>query len=207
MTDDPLFFVLVFSSEDAGENRIEVAVKALSEQHVISLASHFAEDGRGAIAISQSGDHLVAGGDNVEIVARFGDVPEGWTFGRTPITSKEHASLPVSTRSDTLGMAQSLGTLIATQAQILREGSMLSRAIASLVIIALAVGGGSLVALAKGEQREARLVEMARPACSHSGIENKELRGLVKQELRTGLSKQHVLYAVLDLCQANLRES
>ncbi len=203
MTDDPLFFVLVFSSEDAGENRIEVAVKALSEQHVISLASHFAEDGRGAIAISQSGDQ----GDNVEIVARFGDVPEGWTFGRTPITSKEHASLPVSTRSDTLGMAQSLGTLIATQAQILREGSMLSRAIASLVIIALAVGGGSLVALAKGEQREARLVEMARPACSHSGIENKELRGLVKQELRTGLSKQHVLYAVLDLCQANLRES
>jgi hypothetical protein len=213
MTDFPQFYVVVFSRAEASEIRIEATMTALSERHAASLASHFAGDGQGAIAFSQSGDPSVGGGKNVKVLARLGDVlPHGpifWALERTPGYASVHANPLARTGpvTNTLRIALSRVMLFAArQGQILRQGSSLSRAIASLVAVALAVSGGSLVALAKGAKREARLMEMARPVCSRSDIENKQLRRLVRHNLHDGLSKKHVFYVVASLCQANSRE-
>jgi hypothetical protein len=55
------------------------------------------------------------------------------------------------------------------------------------------------------EQRESRLMEMARPACIHAGTTNKELRRLVESEFAFGTSKEHALHAVVALCQVSSR--
>jgi hypothetical protein len=54
-------------------------------------------------------------------------------------------------------------------------------------------------------QREARLMEMARPACAHSGITNDELRHAVRGELEAGTNKKDALSNVVTLCQAKPR--
>jgi hypothetical protein len=213
MADFPQFFVVVFSRTGANEIQIEAAMKALSEQHATSLASLFAGDGQGAVACSQSGDPAVAGGYNVQILARFGDVlpdsPTFWALRGTLGSTSALANPLARTRPliNTLRIAgSSIKLFAARQGQMLLQGSRLSRAFALVVAVALAVAGGSLVALAKGAQREARLVEMTRPVCSQSDIENRQLRRLVRHELHVGLSKRHVFYVVASLCQANSRE-
>ncbi len=212
MADFPQFFVVVFSRTEANEIQIGAAMRALNERHAASLGSHFVGDGQGAIAFSRSGDRSVARGENVKILAQFGDaLPDGpniWAPG-TPGSASVRANPLAKKRpvTNALRIARSrIVSFAARQRQFLQERSRLSHAMASLVTVAFAVSGGSLVALAKGAQREARLVEMARPACSHSDIENKTLRWLVRHELHAGLSKEHVLYAVASLCQANSRE-
>jgi hypothetical protein len=54
-------------------------------------------------------------------------------------------------------------------------------------------------------QRVARLMDMARPACIHSGITNEELHEVVTHALVGGSSKKDALRAVVTLCQTKLR--
>jgi hypothetical protein len=54
-------------------------------------------------------------------------------------------------------------------------------------------------------QRVARLMEMARPACNHSGITNEELHDLVWHEVEAGTNKKDALRAVVIRCQTKLR--
>jgi hypothetical protein len=58
---------------------------------------------------------------------------------------------------------------------------------------------------AKAAQREARLMEMARPECIHSGVTNRELRHLVRGEIEAGTEEQEAVRSVVTLCQAKLR--
>ncbi|MBV8428144.1 MAG: hypothetical protein JOZ88_12965 [Hyphomicrobiales bacterium] len=58
---------------------------------------------------------------------------------------------------------------------------------------------------ARAAQREARLVEMARPDCIHSGVTNKELRHLVRGEVDIGANEREALRSVVTLCQAKQR--
>jgi hypothetical protein len=48
-------------------------------------------------------------------------------------------------------------------------------------------------------------MEMARPACIHSGITNEEFHQLVRNEVETGTSKKDALRTIVALCQAKLR--
>jgi hypothetical protein len=76
----------------------------------------------------------------------------------------------------------------------------------SLVAVTLSLSGGAmLIITAKAGQRESRLMEMARPACTHTAITNEELRRLVRNEYYTGTDKQNTLRSVVALCQANPR--
>ena len=84
--------------------------------------------------------------------------------------------------------------------RFLWEGVAIPRALAMLVVAALGVAGGSLVVSADAH-RVARLVEIARPACLHLGIQNKDLRRIVRQELRAGSSTEDIVHAITSACQ------
>jgi hypothetical protein len=64
---------------------------------------------------------------------------------------------------------------------------------------------GVFDATAGAAQRVARIMEMARPACDHTGITNEELHDLVRQEVEAGTSKGDAVRTVVTLCQAKLR--
>jgi hypothetical protein len=85
------------------------------------------------------------------------------------------------------------------------EGVVIPRALAMLVLAALGVSAGSLVASADAH-RVARLVEIARPFCLHLGLQNKDLRRIVRHELRAGSSTEDVVRAITSTCQAISRE-
>jgi len=76
-----------------------------------------------------------------------------------------------------------------------------SVSIAAALISALWVG----VLTAKASQKEARLVEMARPDCIHSGVTNKELRHLVRGEMEAGTDERETVRSVVTICQAKSR--
>jgi hypothetical protein len=58
---------------------------------------------------------------------------------------------------------------------------------------------------ARAAQREARLVEMARPDCIHSGVTNKELRHLIRGKVDAGRDEKEAVRSVVNLCQAKQR--
>ncbi|SDR41488.1 hypothetical protein SAMN05444161_3682 [Rhizobiales bacterium GAS191] len=60
-------------------------------------------------------------------------------------------------------------------------------------------------ATAGAAQRVSRLMEMARPACIHSGITNEELHDLVERELEASASKKDAFRAVVTRCQGKPR--
>jgi hypothetical protein len=66
MTSVPQFFVVVFSRTQA-TIRTDATIKAFSERHARFLASHFAGEKLGAVALSQRGD-------NINVVGQFGGV-------------------------------------------------------------------------------------------------------------------------------------
>jgi hypothetical protein len=215
MTDIPLFFVVAFSRIEVSELRAEVAIKALSEKHAASLASHFVGERRGAVAFSQTVDVSTAETGDAKILTRFGDVPDDRTLlrrfgnvsasGRLGITSAPALSFVRS-----MPVAHSLKRVLsrimpfaAERERRPRQGPRYSLAIASLVAAAIAASGSAtLVITASAAQRQARLVEMARPACDQSGTTNEELHRLARHEYRAGASKQGALRAVVALCLA-----
>jgi hypothetical protein len=65
MADVPRFFVVVFSRTEGKKIRAEAAIRAFSERHARFLASHFAGEKLGAVALSRRGN-------NFNVVAQFG---------------------------------------------------------------------------------------------------------------------------------------
>ncbi|SED75989.1 hypothetical protein SAMN05444161_3935 [Rhizobiales bacterium GAS191] len=222
MADIPLFFVVAFSRAETSGLRAEVAIKVFSKQHAASLASQLAGQGRGAVVFSQAGGPSTAGRADVKILARFGDVPDDrtlyfrlgdlWASRRAGITTASAAPFPRSMPAmPRLRGLWSRPIPFAVQRKRspkegsregARQGPRYSRAIAWLAVAAIATSGSSaLVIVARGAQREARLVEMARPACDHAGITNEELHRLVKYGYRSGASKKEALQTVISLCR------
>jgi hypothetical protein len=72
------FLVLAFSRTEEHEFRAEAAIKALSKEHARSAAAHLADYGRGTVAFSIAGEPSGAEWEDPEIIARFGDLPDGW---------------------------------------------------------------------------------------------------------------------------------
>jgi hypothetical protein len=202
MGDIPQFFVVAFSRTEAEDIRIEAVMKASSKSHAAMMASHLANWTQGVVAYARLTKHGAEGGERLEILAKFGDpLPADssfWTIGQ----SRDRAS----TRGNSLQVLSLWAWLRAgLNARLLWQDVVIPRASALLVVAALIVSGGSLVALA-GANRVARLVEIARPACLHLGIQNKDLRRIVRHALRAGSSTKDVVYAITSACQAISQE-
>jgi hypothetical protein len=213
MASIPSFFVVAFSRTKAREFRAEMAMTALSEQHAVSLVSHLAGEGGGAVSFSKTGDASTAGRAETKILARFGDLPDDGTLlrqfgdicappGRPDIMSAS-AQPVVRPRPLAHWLMSALSRILPFAAQrekCSQEGPRYSLAIAWVVAGLIAASGSSLLAIsARAAQREARLVEMARPYCDHTGTKNEELHQLVRGEFEAGASKKDALRAVITL--------
>ncbi|MBV9519480.1 MAG: hypothetical protein JO068_15320 [Hyphomicrobiales bacterium] len=212
------FFALAFSRTDKGKARAEAALRALNEEHAISMAAHFEGDGRGAVALAKSGDPPVPTGEGVEILARFGDLPEDGlliptvseVLAATPSYVTQASGYPrpktALARRWRISRWRSSSKFTDKHPPIFAQAHRRSLMMTSLVAVALSLSGGAmLIITAKAGQRESRLMEMARPACTHTAITNEELRRLVRNEYNTGTDKQNTLRSVVALCQANPR--
>lgn len=212
------FFALAFSRTDKGEARAEAAIRALNEEHAISLASHFEGDGRGAVALAKTGEPPVPMGEGVEILARFGEIPDDNLLFPSVTDALASTSSPLpqamarprakaGPRRDTrLGRWLRGVKFAQRRPPVVARAHRRSLAMTSLVVVTLSLSGGvMLIITAKAGQRESRLMEMARPACTHTAITNEELRRLVRNEYYTGTDKQNTLRSVVALCQANPR--
>jgi hypothetical protein len=219
MTDIPLFFVVAFSRSEASELRAEVTIKVPSRPHAASLASHLADGERGAIALSRAASPSTTGTRHLEILARFGDVPDDhtlhrqfgddWVPGRSGIAIASAAPFPRSMPQTQRQRDSRPRTLpIAAEAKPgPARARRYSRAPAWLAAAGVALcGSAALVIAANGAQREARLVELARPACEHMGATNEELHRLVKYGYQFGASKKEALHTVITLCQVISRK-
>jgi hypothetical protein len=82
-----------------------------------------------------------------------------------------------------------------------------SKALRWLTSVAAAIICGTWVfdVTALAALRESRLMEMARPACTHSAITNEELRNLVRHEVEGGASKKDALGTLVAVCRAKPR--
>jgi hypothetical protein len=212
------FFALAFSRTEEGGTRAEAAIRAFNEEHAISMAAHLEGEGRGAVALAKTGDPSNSAWNDVEILARFGDLPDDSVLSRKAsevwrAAPSYHAGAPASPIAKAAHAARALpsGWLNSMPFAVRREkivpgGRKRSFAMTSLVALGLSVlGGAMLIITAKAGQRESRMVEMARPACNHTAITNEELRRLVRNEYNTGTDKQNTLRSVVVLCQANPR--
>jgi hypothetical protein len=209
------FFALAFSRTEKGEPRAEAAIRALNEEHAISLASHLEGDGRGAVALAKAGELPIPIGEGVEILARFGDAPDDAVLIASVMDALASTSspFPPATRQRAAPHRDArLGRLLRAfefrQARppVAARAHRRSLMMTSLVAVTLSLSGGAmLIITAKAGQRESRLMEMARPACTHTAITNEELRRLVRNEYYTGTDKQNTLRSVVALCQANPR--
>jgi len=197
MGDAPQFFVVAFERTEGTDVRIEAVIKASSKRNAVTLASHFADRAQGVVAYARLTDPGAAAGEKVEVLAKFGDpLPDGssvWALGESRGSGTTRGILP-SMRSLRTRLRAVMNT------RFLWEGAAIPRAVAMLVVAALAVSGGLLVASADAH-RVARLMEIARPACLHLGIQNKDLRRIVRQELRAGSSTEDIVHAITSACQ------
>jgi hypothetical protein len=84
MADIPRFFVMVFARTVANRVRVVAVIKAISERHATSLASHFTGAEEGAIALSRLINSCQEGQD-ARVVSWFGGAaPESsnvWAVG------------------------------------------------------------------------------------------------------------------------------
>ncbi|SEF03834.1 hypothetical protein SAMN05519104_8013 [Rhizobiales bacterium GAS188] len=215
MADIPIFYMVAFSRTDWDELRAEVATKAYSEQHAASLASQFAGEGRGAVAFSQMGASAVAPGGDVEILARFGDVPDDrelhhWFSGVRASERRDTTSALANATARSAQVTRWPRSVLSRmmpfapkREQSPRQGRSYSLAMAWLVAVAIAASGSGILGItAWAAQREARLVEMAQPTCDHTGTTDKELHRLVRYGYRVGVSKKRAFRTVITLCLA-----
>ena len=219
MGDIQPFFVVVFSRSETGAFRAEAAMRAQSEWHAASLASHLLGEGRGAVAFSQTGYLGTPGPSGVErtpkleILARFGDVPDDQVllggFGRALTSSRpEGAAAPGGWIAYTLKAFRALKATFASALTLSRGERQVafrySPVLAWVFAIAVASSASGFLGLtALAAQREVRLVEMARPACDHTGTTNRELRHLVRAQYQAGVSKKEALASVVAHCLSN----
>ncbi|SEF03450.1 hypothetical protein SAMN05519104_7972 [Rhizobiales bacterium GAS188] len=199
----PPFFLVAFSRTEASELRADTAMKALNEQHAECLASHLVGNRGGAVAFSQMGDPSAAEIGDTKILARYGDVPDDRTllpgFGDVRASGCPGVmGAPAHPLARPIRVPQSLESVLSRLMPFTaewkrgpRQGRKYSLAIASLVAVAIAASGsGMLVITASAAHCKARLVEMAGPACDHTGTTNEELHRLVRHEYRVGASKK-----------------
>jgi hypothetical protein len=212
------FFALAFSRTEEGEARAEAAIKALDEEHAISMAARLGSGGRGAVALAKTDVLPVTAGQGLEILARFGEVPDDRVLIRrvSDVWASGHSyqsKLPVRQVANAGPTGRSLVRrwlnglpLAARRQEFVPRAYKRSLAMTWVVAVALSLSGGAmLIITAKAGQRESRLMEMARPACTHTAITNEELRRFVRNEYNTGTDKQNTLRTVVALCQANPR--
>jgi 8-oxo-dGTP pyrophosphatase MutT (NUDIX family) len=210
------FFALAFSRTEQGEARAEAAIRALNEEHAISIAAHFEGEGRGAVAFAKSGDASIPAWADAKILARFGDVPDDdllshrvsdvWASARSDLAGTLLPPATTPTAHSLPGRWLRSISLAARRDRLIVQGRKPSLAMTSFFVMGLALSGGAMLIIsAKAAQRESRLVEMARPACGHTAMTNEELHRLVRNEYNTGTDKQNTLRSVVALCQANLR--
>jgi hypothetical protein len=211
MATDTRFFAVALSYR-AGEPRVDVVIKAQSEQNAASLASHLVRQGGGAVAFAYSGDFASARPDDAAILARFGVVPDDRTlfgqfggFGtqlRRGVSNAPDHSTTKSRLACRLANPLPRRPSLAKERELSRgKNGRLSLAVAWMAAIAAALCASSLLVInARAAQREARLVEMARPTCDHSGVTNKELHHLVRSEFQAGVNKREAFYAVVEHC-------
>jgi hypothetical protein len=209
------FFAMALSYKKTGEPRADVVMKAHSEQNAASLASHMASEGGGSLAFSYEGDLSSARPGDATILARFGVVPDDRTlfrrfdgFGKPGQAGvSDPAGDSPTTKSSRASRLASLLTAIWPLAQEREprgwKGRRLSLAIAWMVALVAASSSSTLLVIsARAAQREARLVEMARPACDHAGITNRELHHLVRSEYGSKITKKDALNAVVERCMS-----
>ncbi len=203
------FFAMALSYKKTGEPRANVVIKAHSEQNAASLASHLAADGGGSVAFSCKGEN--AQPDDATILARFGVVPDDRTFLRrfaglgksAKPRGPNEGDEPIAQGRGSSGLlhfVRSLWQAALERALARSERRRLSWAIVGVVLFAVASGSILVLVAARAAQREARLVEMARPACDHAGLTNRELHRLVRSEYQAGADKKDAFYAVLERC-------
>ena len=153
MDDAPQFFVVAFARTEARDVRIEAVIKASSKHNAATLASHLADRAQGVVAYARLTDPGAAAGEKVEVLAKFGDPsPDGsivWAFGESRGSGTTRGISP---------LMRSLRTRLQAvmNTRFLWEGAVIPRALAMLVVAALGVSGGSLVASADAH-RVARL--------------------------------------------------
>jgi hypothetical protein len=197
MGDASQFFVVAFERTEARDVRIDAVIKASSEHNAVTLASHFADRAQGVVAYARLTDPGAAAEEKVELLAKFGDpLPDGssvWALGESRGSETARGISP---------LMRSLRTRLRAvmNPHFLWEGVVIPRALAMLVAVALGVSGGSLVASA--DARVARLMEIVRPVCLHPGIQNKDLRRIVRHKLRAGSSTEDIVHAITSACQA-----
>jgi hypothetical protein len=156
------------------------------------------------VAYARSADPGAKGREKIEVLAKFGNsLPDGssvWAIGE---------SRPLASSRGNSPQAPSLRARLRAgrNAHFIWKDVVIPRALAVLFVAALGASAGSLAALAGKAHRLVRLVEIARPACLHVALENKDLHRIVRHELRTGSSTKYVVSAVTSLCQAISRES
>ncbi|SDR59457.1 hypothetical protein SAMN05519103_06427 [Rhizobiales bacterium GAS113] len=211
------FLVLAFSRTEEYEFRAEAAIKALSKEHARSAAAQLADHGRGTVAFSIAGEPSTAKWEDPEVIARFGDLPDDCALHQelSRVWSTERAEgNGALARPLANGMALSLRRRLwssaipisGRQQRSVLGSSKRSLVIAGSIAVGLATSGSvMLIRTASAAQREARLMEMARPVCIHSGITNDELRHAVRGELEAGTNKKNALRTIVTLCQANAR--
>jgi hypothetical protein len=210
-------FVLAFSRTEEGELRIETAIKALSKQHARSAAFQMAALNEGALAFSKSGGPVTGEGKSAEILAQFGDIPPDRALhhhiggfldsGSLHVTSGGGHPLANKTPAAP-SLPRRLARIMPFVLGLERRGLVGPKhwlIVTLFVTVGLAASASAMfIIAAKAAQSEARLMEMARPACAHTGITNKELSRIVRSEYKVGASKKDTLRAIVTLCQANL---
>jgi hypothetical protein len=205
-----IFLVVGFARGRTRKLRAEVIMRAPSESQAAELAADLARKTGAAIAFSQTHPASPAKAPTIKILANCGGVSEDpglwglegvpsndWKLSAHSTSGRIIGGTPtrwISSRIAFFGMRR--GRRSPERARIFR----LVPCISAAVVAAFAV---SAVALrASAAQREARLVEMARPSCDHERVTNQELHRFVRYVTRTRATKQEALAVVLTLCQA-----
>ena len=221
MAGSTYFFVAVFFRDDTGKIRTEAIVRARSRLHATLTAASFEGEGTGAIAFSKALNPTSAQWGGTEILVRYGVLPNEHTIHRAvygnwgevkaerpdrPTVQAQQSQIASPTRSRRLRerTARSLPFARAFRPAP-PKGRLKLRVAGTLAAVLLAiVVTGRFLTSSRAAQREARLVEIARPDCIHAGATNAELHRLVRSQYRSGVSKKDALMAVITICKSKL---
>jgi hypothetical protein len=209
MAHAPIFLAVGFAPGQGRKLHAEVVMKAPSESKAAALAADLARETGAAIALSQTASASPDRAPTIRILANCGGVSEdSKLWGLEGVPSSDGKPFAHSTAGRIIGgmptrlISSHIASFGMARGRRLREHSRISRLAPyiSAAVVALAI---SAVAFrASAAQREARLVEMARPSCDHERVTNQELHRFVRYVTKTRATKQEALAVVLTLCQA-----
>jgi hypothetical protein len=206
----PIFLVVGLTPGQGGKLRAQVVMKAPDESQAAVLAADLAKETGAAVALSQTQCASRVTTPSIRVLATFGCLLEDCELcgleGIAPSDWKPSAaSAPGRTagRLPTMWTSPGAAFFGLMRDRGLRERVRISRFVACISAAAIAAFAVSAIAVrASAAQREARLVEMARPSCDHERVTNRELRHFVRYATKTTATKQEALADVLTLCRA-----